>query len=297
MARDWILVCPLAAYRDMEGVFSRPVDLAEGVVLQRTPDWVKNEKLDFLSAPSREGVRDSSVSLCLEYEGDELRGHQEAAEQEILIANLALWLAKPAPVGTQSRLHFRLPRESDGGPVSAAWGGMLLHHGRDEREQFTTEDLDLAADLHRTLIKLGPDSLLWTALNVLRSALCDEWWQSRFLFFWVAVETLFGPENAQEMAFRLSTRVALFLGTDHDNALSVRDTVRTGYRWRSRTVHGHRLDKLDGKKSEQISHEVERLLRDSMVKILRDDELVAVFNGRDREEHLDSLAFRGVSAG
>ncbi len=274
----------------MGEVVSDPVHLTGGVVLRRTPKWLKERELDFLSGLSREKIRGSSLSLSIDYEGEGLGEHQKRAEQTILLANLALWLAKPAPTGIEARLHFELPTNSGSTPLSATWGSKLVHHDQDKAGQLTAADLELAADLQRAVAQLPRDSLLWTATRVLWRALCDDWWQSRYLFLWIAMEALFGPKNGKMISRKLSKRSSSFLCADSARAEKLRETVRTGYMWRSRTVHGHDLDGLDPEESGRISHEVEGFLRESMVKILTEVGLTGVFNGDGRDDHLDSLA-------
>ena len=54
-----------------------------------------------------------------------------------------------------------------------------------------------------------------------------------FLILWLVIESLFGPEDAREITFRLSQRLALFMGTDSEE-------TRALFRKRRRAMIGAR---------------------------------------------------------
>jgi hypothetical protein len=111
------------------------------------------------------------------------------------------------------------------------------------------------------------------------------------LLLWVALEGLFGPEDAREVTFRLSQRAAFFHADDRREAQELISIVKTGYSWRSKVVHGMRLSKLPKKNWEQIMSEAEDLLRRSLNRLLNDLQLVQTFEGKTRERYLNDLVF------
>lgn len=62
--------------------------------------------------------------------------------------------------------------------------------------------------------------------------------------FWIACESLFGEDiELGELTYRLSLRIAHFLGTDAEQRESIRDMARDAYRVRGLLVHGRaRID-------------------------------------------------------
>jgi hypothetical protein len=67
--------------------------------------------------------------------------------------------------------------------------------------------------------------------------------------------------------------------------------IKKSYDWRSRIVHGLRLSNLKGEESDSLVVELEELMRRSLVAILDNETMVKTFDGRGREQFLDSLAF------
>jgi len=187
-------------------------------------------------------------------------------------------------------LHFDRPGEETSIRESSAFDG-LLPHVRDLEGQYSVDDLSLARQLNESLVALTRAGTTWTATRLLWKALQERMWEARFLLQWVALEALFGSSNPQEITFRLSQRAAFFLANSRDHARELFGIAKTGYGWRSKTVHGLRLSKLSPDESAEISHQAECLLRQTFCRILTDPKLAAHFDGRSREEFLDSLIF------
>jgi hypothetical protein len=110
----------------------------------------------------------------------------------------------------------------------------------------------------------------------------------RFALFWIAVEALFGPEDAREVTFRLSQRVALFLSAERAEARNLFLLVKKSYAFRSKIVHGRWKEDPD---SETRMAEGEGIVRRSLLRILQDQSMTQRFAGRTRESFLDDLVF------
>jgi hypothetical protein len=129
-----------------------------------------------------------------------------------------------------------------------------------------------------------------TAFNALSLARIQRSWPLRFLALWLALEGLFGPTDARETTFRLCQRIALFISGRGEAAVELFGRVNESYRWRSKAVHGLKLQKLAGGKSVELLEEAEVLVQVALKKILADDSLTRMFDSKAREEYLDNLA-------
>ena len=113
------------------------------------------------------------------------------------------------------------------------------------------------------------------------------------LLLWVALEALFASANSTtETTYRLSQRLAFFVGADRAVARDLTAKVRSGYAWRSRIAHGMRLKKLEKQQSATLMHETEGLIRAGLTKVLGSGEYVSTFsNEAKRDSFLDDLVF------
>mgnify|MGYP005856332247 CR=1 FL=1 len=300
----WCAIGAIINYWDKNGLIAPPIDLANGVSLVAMPNWARSDAaLDVLSWNKKTRVQENCrFALYVEYEatalgtpdpdwrGPEPRPIQDHAGELLTLANLALWLARPARIPVEVVLHFDRPGDGTSIRESSAFDG-LLPHVRDLEAQFTSDDLSLAMKLNESLVALTRGATTWTATRLLWKALQERMWEARFLLEWIALEALFGSSNPQETTFRLSQRVAFFLADSRERARELFNIAKTGYGWRSKTVHGLRLSKLSQDDSAEISHQAECLLRETFCRVLTDPELVAQFDGNSREDFLDSLIF------
>lgn len=265
--------------------------------------------LDDLSSLQRQELRLLTYAFVAEYRADDPdtfdsgwtghtpRSKQAQAIELIHLANLALWLALPSKIGFEILVHADQP-DAD------TWNLRQLHIFHPliplssyAQARLGKNDFEFARGLYlalASLTKLPREGTVWTAIHALRQALTEETWVIRYLLLWVALEALFGPEDAREVTFRLSQRAAFFLTDDRMEAQKLFDVVKTGYSWRSKVVHGMRLRKRPKKTSdEEMMSEVEDLLRRSLKRLLNDLPTIETFEGKNRERYLDSLVFSG----
>jgi len=141
------------------------------------------------------------------------------------------------------------------------------------------------------LAALSNRGTIWTASRILWKALNDEVWEVRLLLLWVALEALYGPEDSREINFRISQRIAFFLGTNGDDRRRLYSEAKDGYTWRSKAVHGARLKTVDESTRLRVWAEAELLIRRTLVKILLDSDLTSSFDSKNRERLLDDLVF------
>ena len=143
----------------------------------------------------------------------------------------------------------------------------------------------------KALLTLSPKTALWVAQYSLWTALIQRTWEVRYLTLWTGLEGLFGPAEPQEITHKIAQRIAIFLHGHSEVAYENYKKIKKAYGWRSKTVHGMRLDNLKNDESERLLLEAEMYLRTAFNRILQSHELMAQFTGRSRDEYLDRLAF------
>jgi hypothetical protein len=276
-------------------------EFAGGILLTATPPWVSKEKmLESLSEWHRKAVHESPSSLIATYEatalgdpdpawtGSEPKSIQDTKYELCVLANLALWLRRASPAHFVVVLHA--PQFGDT-PITQRISrhSPLLCHPRDIASRVKAADIPVAVQLHHALAATTRDTSLWTAIRATWAALQTNAEVVRYALFWMALEALFGPEDAREITYRLSQRVALFLAESQTEAKQFFSMAKKGYGFRSKIVHGRWKDDPEGVTR---MAEVEELVRRSFGRILSDKALQDRFSGKARESYLDELAFR-----
>ena len=279
-------------------------EFSGGLRLTALPGWVTGQQmLDGLSLHDRQAVKDAKHALVLAYPADALgspdpdwrgplpKSIQESKYEIGLMANFALWLAKASPACFAVVLHAR---HHDNGPIiqQIQRCSELLCHPNDIDARIEDAELPRAAALHKGLLEITRDTSVWTAFRAAWAGLQVNIESVRCLLFWVALEALFGPEDGQEITYRLSRRVGLFLGANREEARQFFETAKVGYRFRSKVVHGRW--KQDPNATKRMA-EAESLFRSAFTRILETQELVETFSTKKREVFLDGLAFNGAA--
>lgn len=305
MLNLWITFAPLQPHWVLPKGVNLPYHFTEQVSLRKIPEWIWQDTTgDELRPQLRENVdagchhciaveykADSPDMSDINWEGDPPWSIQDTAAQLARSAHLALWLARPTVLSFG--IVAEVAREDSGWvtrkitPYSAVCALPESRH-----EEHTLEDLATARALFQALQTVSFNGPVRTAALVIMKALLDQTWEFRFLLMWLVTECLFGPEDSREISFRISQRVALFLETDQAKAHDLFAQVKDSYAWRSKVVHGLRLAKLKEEKSHTLLQDLERLVRRSLVAILASESFLEIFDGKRREEYLDSLAFR-----
>jgi Apea-like HEPN len=302
---QWCVVGPIYDLR-IDGSLRDPVEFSGGVKLCKIPEWVKNEQFArSLNSRQRERLlKNVEFAFIAEYEAEsfndpdpEWKGKgavTKAGRKEALFAfaNLALWLARPSA----ARFDFIIHAKRDTFPLWLFDGTSLfiapLLVGRSEEDNIlSSTDLELAQKMHLSLANLQPDTTLWTTVNMGWIAITIDAQPLRYLSLWVALESLFGPEDGREINYRLSQRMAFFLEDNRQSARKVFSTAKTGYDYRSKVAHGKLSSKKFKPDPEEMLSETETLFRKSLIRILSDPLLIATFNGKSRETYLDDLLF------
>lgn len=277
-------------------------EFAGGLLLTATPPWVpKQQMLQGLSEGDRQAVQHASHAFVVTYEaaalgdpdpgwaGADPKSIQETKYELCVLANLALWLSRPCPVHFKVVIHApQFEAEPVAQQVISGYSPLLCHP-KDVGGRVTAADIALATRLHSSVAALGRDGAVWTAARATWVGLQMNIEVIRYVLFWMALEALFGPEDAREITYRLSQRVAFFLASDRAEARELFAVAKKGYGFRSKIVHGRWEEEAD---SEARMAEAEDLVRQSLVRVLEDEELRKTFSGKTRETFLDDIVFR-----
>ena len=278
-------------------------EFADGLLLMAIPPWVSNQRLlSSLSAHGREGVQHARYAFGVSYEaaglgdpdpawvGADPKSIQESKYELCVLGNLALWLSRPSPVCFTVVIHAS---QFDTEPVAqqVIQCSPLLCHRHDDASRVDATDAARATSLHLSLVEGGRESAVWTAARATWAALQMASEPIRYSLFWIALEALFGPEDAREITYRLSQRVAFLMASNRAEARTLFETVKKGYGFRSKIVHGRWKEAAD---SETRMAEIENLVRRALVRVLEDEQLRNTFSGKAREVFLDELVFRDI---
>lgn len=305
MLKSWITFAPLEPHWVLPTDVSLPYYFSECVSLQKLPEWVRQDsEEDALRKHLRAQIDDGfHHCIAVEYKadspdmpdpnwkGDPPWSMQDNAAQLARLAHLTLWLVRP------TSLTFGMVADAEQqGPEWITRNitpySQVYPMPESSHEEHTGADLETARALFQALQSATLNGPLQIAALITTKALIDLTWEIRFLLMWLVMECLFGPKDGREISFRISQRVALFLEKDEAKARELFEQVKESYRWRSKIVHGFRLEKLMDEKSRSLLQDLERLVRRSLGAILGDKGFLGIFDGKKREGFLDGLAFR-----
>ncbi len=311
---NWQTVAPIYQnYRCLLEDIDTPIFFSQNgnisLSMRELPQWVKQQAeidknfLSCLSLSLRDHLKGAKYAFVVEYMADAMgapdpdrkdpspRTIQEAMIDKIQDAQFVLWLANPSVLNFFMILHGH--ESSDGkwrwrglGEWSAPWL-LLPEHSR----KLDEKDFEKAVSLYKHL-ESEDANWLRTAKRAVMKGLAERDWISRYLMLWLAVESLFGPENPGETTFRLSQRVALFLDGRSEEAKNLFKDIKTGYNWRSKIVHGLRLKKIKQEEAVKLISKLEDVIRRAFTKILSDVSLLNSFGGSSREKYLEELIFQ-----
>ncbi len=275
-----------------------------GLMLTALPPWIVGHTvLDSLSLKDREAVEQATHAFVFTYPADALgsadpdwkganqKSIQETKHEVGIMANLALWLARPSPICFAIVFHAC---QTGSEPIIQQFQrySELLCHPDDVGAKITEANLADAINLHKALLEVTRDTALWTAVRAAWAGLQMNIETIRYLLFWVALEALFGPEDGREITYRLSQRVGFFLGANRAEARQLFEGAKAGYSFRSKIAHGRWKE---GPNATKRMAEAETMFRRALVQILEGQELVVTFSTKTRENFLESLVFNGAA--
>jgi len=273
------------------------MDFAEGVRLTPRPDWLSS--IAGLSGVDTRELEQCHAALTVNYDypppGVAIRKLMKLKQPDVARqvserltrAHLSLWLSWPrayrSPFTATGRIQGDLVI-----PDQTTWGMPFFGHPKDPAAGPGHEQIGRATALHRSMASIQSESAVLTAFATTWSALHQGDPPVRLLLLWIALESLFGPEDARELSFRLAQRIALFSEVGQQEAREVFEIAKRGYTFRSKVAHGK---KLEGELAVDEIAQAERLLRVCLGRILETEEMVANFSSKKREPFLDGLVF------
>jgi hypothetical protein len=300
---NWRTIAPIHEYFDKALAASKPFDFDETLSIGSLPDFVKEKDFTkLLSFYQRDIlVKRSKLAFIAQYyasslgdpdpnwHGDSVRSIQDIATEKIILASIALWIAKPTTL-----IHYGIVIHAEENK-----GQWLLRqafspqtqriHKNDTNNKLTIDDLNIAKELYQDIIKLDRAGSAWIAVRSIFQALSADSWDIRFLILWIAIEALFGTDT--ELTYRLSLRLSLFLEGNKNEAIKLYKTIKKIYRDRNKVVHGRGIQGSTATDRGDITYTTEDLLRKSLIRILKDSYLRDIFSTDKREDYLDALAF------
>lgn len=297
----WITVAPVIPEYNKRQLSE--ISLGE-VKIKPIPDWIKGQEIiKHLSTSQKMRLEDSKLMFAVEYDanslgdpdpnwiGDNNRGKQDIAFENIRICNLALWLVKPSNLGFELLLHID---DCENNPLvmqSFTTQSLKLHF-KDENNLHEKDDFELGRELILSIKGIERRFSVWMSIRALSDALTADSWEVRYLLLWIILEALFGTDV--EITYRLSQRISFFLSENKKEAQELFLDIKKGYKLRSQLVHGLKVEELKKYKDEsaEMMHKSEFYVRKSLTKILLDEKLIEIFNNeKKRNEYLDGLVF------
>lgn len=278
-------------YYDAKTDIEESLELGNNIYFKKIPDWLKEEDLiGHLSANDKEFLTTRAKYVFVsEYEASGLGKTQEKILTDISICNLILWLTKPSALAF--RLFFHIGEESGNRFFAQSFSTSHLRSHTDyANESLENQDFVEALYLNKKVNEINRESPLWISLITLWGALTASNWEIRYLWLWIALEALFGAPA--ELTFRISLRISFFLLSKQEERKKLFDIIKKSYSYRSALVHGMKLNKIPHRESKDILYNLEDVVRRSLMKIFKDDNLMQIFSDNERrEKFLDDLIF------
>lgn len=308
MSEPWVTIVPIYNLWRLPDGLLLPYEFNDRTSLGLLPEWLlakeSDDTVDLLRPRLREVLNDN-IHYCVtvEYQadalgssdphwsGDKPRAIQDGAFEDARNVFLSFWLVRPTSIHFREVAHVANGESGRVVRQIAKYDPQCPLPGYVD-DAYETKDLERIRSLTRALDRLPINGSLRTAVHATMRAQTEREWTLRFLILWLVIENLFGPEDAREITFRLSQRVALFLSSDTGAARQLFSQVKVSYAWRSKLVHGLRLAKLTEAESTTLIVQLESMVRQSLVAILSDDVLMTTFDGKSREHYLDDLVFK-----
>jgi hypothetical protein len=289
------------------------VEFGKNLVLQEIPDWVKkDELLKDLSRTDRYSVLAAQYAFVAEYEatsighpdpdwqGSDPKSIQEGKFQSAMVANLALWVTQPSPVCISvgvDAVSFSVPNHEESELLVQQFQieGPLYCHPRDVEKRVSETQLCEAGKLYEAMATVPRNNPVWEALRAFWAALTMYSADRRYPFFWMGLESLFGPDdNTNEIGFRLAQRIAFFICDTPETAREMFQKVKKGYRTRSRIVHGRWKNDPN---IDEFMADTEDIVREVSIRLFTTEGLLNVFIDNRRDRFLEDWVFsRSTSA-
>ncbi len=295
----YLTIAPIVSEYNNRHLFDIPFG---DVKIAAKPDLLEDEEIiKHLGTSQKMSIKDSEIAFITECEadslgepdphwkGDALRSKQDVAFEKIQICNLALWLAKPTNLATDTLLHIRVDSTHSFAQQTSSIDP-IHPHLEDRNNSHTKESYQLAREINSAVLGIERKHSTWMAFRTLMDALTNLSLEIRFILLWVGLEALFGIDK--EISYRISNRIAFFVSNDKREAKKIFLEMKLSYDLRSEIVHGLRISKSKKRDLMKILYNTETAIRRSLLRIFLEKGLVDVFNDeKKRNEFLDNLIY------
>ena len=167
-------------------------------------------------------------------------------------------------------------------------------------ELFSADDIEKLKILWPRIYNLyskGEDKFnrLANALEFFRIGLSISTWQLKFTMFVISLEGIYSTSNV-EVTYSLSQRLAWFLGKDYEERLTYFEKAKKCYRIRSQIVHGDTVQGSLKKEVDDLTVDLKKMTRLTLLKILLDDQLIEVFLDKKKlKDYFSALTLHEVN--
>lgn len=306
----WHAVAPVFP-EEVAAATSSPVDLGGNVRLDRPPTIFRSSGVLIAEkVGSHYGCSSSNLALVNEYEADHLnemdpappgrpRRKCDAARQALQIANVALWLARPSPLGFRLVVHLAEGEATSPSPNAFPDLCALPKYAT---SRLSALDVAEARQLNKALAPLSPRTTAFIATRYLWLALHEDMLDVSFGILSIAIEALLGPDDQpppgtpptkgpRNIGKRIRARgAALVGGSGPEQALNY---CRLDHWWtaRNEVMHGDTLEARSDAEKFRLLGEAQELVRAVLRTILLNATVTVEFSTfTTREAYLEKLA-------
>ena len=116
----------------------------------------------------------------------------------------------------------------------------------------------------------------------------------KIAFYMPIFECLFIAQGVTEITYKMSLRVAYYIGQNETEREGIFQTIKKGYDIRSRFLHGQEFEISSDDKEPllKLSSDLDSILRKVFLKIINEDaEVFIKYNSKERESFLNNIIF------
>jgi hypothetical protein len=161
-------------------------------------------------------------------------------------------------------------------------------HPKDVHNVVTTSHVARAGQLHAALAAIPRNNPIWEALRSCWAALTMYSADRRYPFFWMALESLFGANDATEIGYKLAQRISFFLADTSETARDLFRKIKTCYKTRSTIIHGRWKE---DPKIDEVMAATEAIIRGVFQELFANPEMVKTFISTQRDQFLEDWVF------
>lgn len=110
----------------------------------------------------------------------------------------------------------------------------------------------------------------------------------RYPFFWMALESLFGSDDTNEIAYKLAQRISFFLADSPEVAQELFRKVKNCYKMRSTIIHGRWKN---DPKIDAVMADTESIVGTVVRQLAQEPAMLKTFISKHRNEFLEDWVF------